>query len=384
LLKTALDAAPSWSALRSTLAREWNTLLLPAQAAVLQENPLPALSALFLASCLAALTAVADKLSRRRRQLQKELRHAEQLLSLQEKRFRALVDNATHGTMLLTPDAEIHYASPSAQELYAAAEDSLVGRNILNLVHIDDRDRMAQTLNALTRRFRSSVTLELRCRRADGSWHRTAVTCTNLLDEPAVNAIATTCRDIELQKQSEEQWKQMAVTDGLTGLANYRRLTEVLDSELRRFDRTARPFAILMFDLDGLKRINDAHGHVTGSRAICRLGDVLRTSCRSIDTPARFGGDEFVVVLPEANLEAARGVANRVIARLRADRELPHLSVSLGMAICPDDGETVEALLKKADVELYEMKASPAICEAPDDGRACYPFPGLSQRARRV
>jgi diguanylate cyclase (GGDEF)-like protein len=87
------------------------------------------------------------------------------------------------------------------------------------------------------------------------------------------------------------------------------------------------------------------------------LADVLRTSCRSIDTPARFGGDEFVVVLPESNLEAAQGVANRVMTRLRAERETPSLSVSVGIAICPDDGETAEALLQKADLELYEMKA---------------------------
>ena len=349
--------SPSWSALRASLARGWTTTLLPAQAAALQENPLPALSALFLASCLATLSPLAAKLSKRRRQLQEELRKAEHLLKLQEKRFLALVDNATHGTMLLTPQAQIHYASPSAMELYGVGGDSLVGRSILPLIHIDDRDRIAQTLVALARRSRASATVELRFQRADGSWHRTALTITNLLDEPAIGAMVTTCRDIELQKQSEEQWKEMAVTDGLTGLANYRRLIEVLDSELKRFDRTARSFAILMFDLDGLKRINDAHGHVAGSRAICRLADVLRTSCRAIDTPARFGGDEFVVILPEATLEAAKGVANRVITRLRADRETPHLSVSVGMAICPDDGETADGLLKKADVELYEMKA---------------------------
>jgi diguanylate cyclase (GGDEF)-like protein/PAS domain S-box-containing protein len=318
----------------------------------------PLLLGLFLSSCLAALSALAPKLSKRRRKLQEDLRSAEHLLSLQEKRFLALVDNATDGTMLLTPQAEIHYASPAAQELYSFGKEPLVGRNVLRLIHAEDRDRMAQALRALTGRFRSSVAVDLRCRHADGSWHWTQFTSTNLLEEPAVNAIVTTCRDIELQKRSEERLKQLAVTDGLTGLANYRRLMDVLNSEIRRFDRTARSFAILMFDLDGLKRINDAHGHIAGSRAICRLADVLRTSCRSIDTPARFGGDEFVVVLPESNLEAAQGVANRVITRLRAERGLPPLSVSFGIAICPDDGETATALLQKADIDLYEMKAS--------------------------
>jgi diguanylate cyclase (GGDEF)-like protein/PAS domain S-box-containing protein len=356
LLKTAL-AVGSLSSLRERLARGWPVLPLEAQAAFLQDSAVPLLLGLFLASCLAALNALAAKLFKRHRKLQEDLRNAEHRLSLQEKRFLALVDNATNGTILLTPQAEVDYATPAAQELYTFGKP-LVGRSVLNLIHAEDRDRMTQALSALTGRFRSSVAVDLRCRHADGSWHWTEFTSTNLLEEPAVGAIVTTCRDIELQKQSEERLKQMAVTDGLTGLANYRRLVDVLRSETRRFDRTARSFAVLMFDLDGLKRINDAHGHVAGSRAICRLADVLRTSCRSIDTPARFGGDEFVVVLPESNLEAARGVAHRVITRLRAERESPPLSVSFGIAICPDDGETAAALLQKADIELYEMKTS--------------------------
>jgi diguanylate cyclase (GGDEF)-like protein/PAS domain S-box-containing protein len=356
LLKAAL-AVGSLSSLRDRLVRGWPVLPLEAQAAFLQDSAVPLLLGLFLSSCLATLSALAAKLSKRRRKLQEDLRNAERLLSLQEKRFLALVDNATCGTILLTPQAEIHYASPAAHELYTFGKP-LVGRSVLNLIHAEDRDRMTQALNTLTGRFRSSVAVDLRFRRADGSWRWTELTSTNLLEEPAVGAIVTTCRDIELQKQSEERLKQMAVTDGLTGLANYRRLMDVLRSETRRFDRTARSFAILMFDLDGLKRINDAHGHIAGSRAICRLADVLRTSCRSIDTPARFGGDEFVVVLPESNLEAAQGVANRVVTRLRAEKESPPLSVSFGIAICPDDGETAAALLQKADIDLYEMKAS--------------------------
>ena len=356
LLKMALTVG-SLASLRDRLARGLPVLPLQAQAAFLQDSAVPVLLGLFLSSCLAAFSALAAKLSKRSGKLQEDLRSAERLLSAQEKRFLALVDNATSGTMLLTPQAEIHFASPSAQEFFDSGKEPLVGRNVLSLIHADDRNRMTQALGSLTGRFRSSVAIDLRCRHADGSWHWTALTSTNLLEEPAVGAIVTTCRDIELQKQSEERLKQMAVTDGLTGLANYRRLIDVLNSEIRRFDRTARTFAILMLDLDGLKRINDAHGHIAGSRAICRLADVLRTSCRSIDTPARFGGDEFVVVLPESNLEAAQGVANRVMTRLRAERETPSLSVSVGIAICPDDGETAEALLQKADLELYEMKA---------------------------
>ncbi|MDP9147722.1 MAG: GGDEF domain-containing protein, partial [Acidobacteriota bacterium] len=93
-----------------------------------------------------------------------------------------------------------------------------------------------------------------------------------------------------------EQVHHLAVSDPLTGLANYRRLLDVLERETERSDRNGRPFAILLIDVDGLKRINDTHGHLVGSRAICRLGNILRRNIRAIDTAARYGGDEFVLV----------------------------------------------------------------------------------------
>jgi two-component system cell cycle response regulator len=86
---------------------------------------------------------------------------------------------------------------------------------------------------------------------------------------------------------------------------NYRRLLGTLDSEIKRYGRSGRSFAVLLIDLDGLKKINDAHGHVVGSRALCRLADTLRIHCREIDTAARYEGDEFVLVLPETEEEAA-------------------------------------------------------------------------------
>ncbi len=91
--------------------------------------------------------------------------------------------------------------------------------------------------------------------------------------------------DITERKKAEEQIRTLALSDPLTGLANYRRLLEVLDSEIKRYDRTERPFSILLLDLDELKRINDVHGHLVGSRAIARVADVLRMQLREIDTP---------------------------------------------------------------------------------------------------
>jgi diguanylate cyclase (GGDEF)-like protein len=161
------------------------------------------------------------------------------------------------------------------------------------------------------------------------------------------------------RQQAEERARQLAVTDPLTALANYRKLLDVLDAEIKRFGRTGRSFAVLLLDLDGLKKINDRHGHLAGSRALCRLADILRLHCRSIDTAARYGGDEFAIIIPETGALEAQQVARRISKRVREDPEKPPLSVSAGAAVYPRDGETIEALLASADNALYEMKMRP-------------------------
>jgi diguanylate cyclase (GGDEF)-like protein len=112
----------------------------------------------------------------------------------------------------------------------------------------------------------------------------------------------------------------------------------------------------VLLDLDGLKKINDAHGHVVGSLALCRMAEVLHLSCRAIDTPARYGGDEFALVLPGTSAEAARRVAQRISQRLKEDVEVPRLSASIGIAEYPRDGLTIEHILSAADRALYEEK----------------------------
>ncbi len=158
------------------------------------------------------------------------------------------------------------------------------------------------------------------------------------------------------RRRAEELVRNLAVTDPLTGLANYRRLVDVLDAEIRRFGRTGRTFAVLLLDLDGLKGINDRHGHLTGSRAICRMADILRVHCRDIDTAARYGGDEFALVIPEAGPKEAMHVVQRIRERAAQDAEAPPISVSIGAAVYPVDGDTRDALLGAADGALYEMK----------------------------
>ena len=194
--------------------------------------------------------------------------------------------------------------------------------------------------------------------------HASAIFSRQLFDGPFFLAeLSKTCSYVVMlsgalldQARLFEQVRSIAVTDPLTGLSNYRRLISVLEAELDRSRRTQRPFSVVLLDMDGLKVINDQYGHLTGSRSLVRIGKILRNHSRAIDTAARYGGDEFAVVLPEAGKDIASRIVSRIRERLSAEPERPALSVSAGVAAFPEDGDTPERLLGAADRELYAMK----------------------------
>src|SRR5437588_612021 len=175
-----------------------------------------------------------------------------------------------------------------------------------------------------------------------------------LLLEPASVAL-----DNALQLKRAEA---LSVTDDLTHLYNSRYLDQVLRRETKRASRSGRPLSLLFIDLDGFKSVNDTHGHLYGSRALVEAAAVIRGSARETDMAARFGGDEFAIVLPDTGSDGAFAVGERIRDRLAAHLFLAddginmHLTGSVGVATLPDVANSAEELLQAADKAMYEVK----------------------------
>jgi diguanylate cyclase (GGDEF)-like protein len=154
----------------------------------------------------------------------------------------------------------------------------------------------------------------------------------------------------------------LSVTDDLTQLYNSRYLSQVLRRETKRASRSGRPLSLLFVDLDGFKSINDSHGHLFGSRALVEAASVIRASARETDMVARFGGDEFALILPDTGSEGAVSVGERVRERIAAFRFLQgdglsiQLTVSVGVATLPDVAASADALIQAADEAMYWVK----------------------------
>lgn len=161
---------------------------------------------------------------------------------------------------------------------------------------------------------------------------------------------------------SLQRAEALSVTDDLTRLYNSRYLNQVLRRETKRASRSGRPLSLLFIDLDGFKQVNDTHGHLCGSKALVEAAALIRGCARETDVVARFGGDEFSLILPDTGREGAVSVAERIRSRigehqfLASDGLAVHLTASVGVATLPDVAGSAEELIRAADMAMYRVK----------------------------
>jgi len=288
--------------------------------------------------------------------LRSERERAEKNLGLSEARYRALTGNLNYAICRCGLDGNFLEVNEAIVTMlgYASREE------LLSINLGGDVIRNSDKLMELFRRSNGSGlvdAIEMEWTRKDRTTLKVYLSGREVLSERGDSrTYELIAEDVTKQRELESHLRRQAASDSLTGLANYKRLVDVLNMEIKRCGRTGRQFALLLFDLDGLKRINDQYGHVTGSQALCRVADVLSVCCRDIDTAARFGGDEFALVLPETNAAAAARVAKRICDCVANDGKGPKLSVSVGSAIYRENGERIESLLSAADLAMYAMK----------------------------
>jgi len=269
--------------------------------------------------------------------------------------FQRLAE-AMGSAIFICEGEQVRYVNHAAEAITEYTREELLAMNFGELVCPGSRELVVSRGPMHQEDAEIAPQGELKILTKDGAERCLDITAAPI-EFDGVSTTLISAFDITECKRAEQEARLLAMTDPLTGLGNYRRILGVLNAEIERTGRTGRSFALLLLDLDGLKEINDSYGHLVGSRALCRLGDVLRACCRAIDTVARYGGDEFSVILPETTVEAAGVVASRIRKELTKDSQQPPLSVSMGVVAYPQDGETIEALLQTADRELYGMKS---------------------------
>jgi len=290
-----------------------------------------------------------NNLRKERDRTEKKLRHS-------EARYRALVGNLTYGMCRCSSRGKFLDVNQALVIMLGyASRDELLAANHASDI-LCDASKRAQLLGCSPGQD-GAEPLEIDWKRKNRTTLKVRLSGREVSNAGEKGSYEIIVEDVTQQRKLEDHLRQQAARDSLTGLANYRHLVETVDAEIRRSERTGREFALLFLDLDGLKQINDCFGHLVGSQALCRLADILYICSREMDTPARFGGDEFALVLPETGQAAADLVARRVCDSFANDGRAPKLSVSIGIAIYPKDGDELDSLLGAADAALYSMKA---------------------------
>jgi diguanylate cyclase (GGDEF)-like protein/PAS domain S-box-containing protein len=285
---------------------------------------------------------------------------AEAALRTSEERFRALVQNATDVITILDAAGMVCYVSPAIERVLDFRPEDLIGTDLVALLHPGDAPRVQRVLAEVAETPGAQAAVDYRSRHRDGSWRWVEATATNLLADPSVGGIVVNARDVTDHREAEARLAHQAFHDPLTGLPNRTQFAELLEAAVGRARSDGRSVGVLLLDLDGFKIVNDSLGHEVGDHQLVAVAQRLVSCLDRGETVARFGGDEFTVLLDEAHPEEAIATADRILAAMAepmgvAGREVAG-GASIGIALGPAHGVTPGELLKAADLALYRAK----------------------------
>lgn len=275
--------------------------------------------------------------------------------------FRALFDAAPDGIVVVDASGTIVLANPSAEQLFGYSTDELIGCPVDRLVPEAARDAHAGHRVGFHQTPRTRAmgrATDLHARRKDGSTVPVDILLSPFQSEDARLVIAVV-RDMTEQRAAREKLEHLAAHDELTGLFNRRRFEREIDVHVAQGARYGGG-ALLMLDIDNFKFFNDVYGHAAGDEVLRHVADILRSRLRATDTVARFGGDEFALLLPHASADDAALVAEEILQTFRSKPAeiqggpVP-VTVSIGVASVPTSS-TAHEVLVAADNALYAAK----------------------------
>jgi len=285
---------------------------------------------------------------------------AQRALSLSEERFRALAELASDGIITADRDGRITFLNRSAAQMFGHAEGALLGRSFLGLMpERFTRDSVGELADFDPNRASNMVgkTIELVGKRCDASEFpvELSVSSWTVGDERFFTAIV---RDISYRKELEQSVLKLARTDHLTCLLSRRAGEEAIARELDRAVRYSRALSFVLLDVDHFKRINDSAGHAGGDSVLRRIGEIVTERVRVTDVAIRWGGEEFLIVLPETDLVGAQdlGDALRGLVEAAAFEVVAQVTLSVGVAQ-RTPGELAEQTIARADARLYAAKS---------------------------
>jgi diguanylate cyclase (GGDEF)-like protein/PAS domain S-box-containing protein len=276
-------------------------------------------------------------------------------------RFGAIIQNASDVIAVVDRDGVIGYVTPSAARLVGGPADALLGRGLDSLFEPSDAPLAIELLRVAAARSGTGDTIQCRLRTTSGPERHIEMSATNLLDDPLVGGLVATIRDVTERRTFEQQLRDQAFHDPLTGLANRALIGDRIEHATRRSRRRGSAPALLYLDLDDFKRINDSLGHPVGDRVLVEVSRRIAGAIRSGDTAARLGGDEFAVLLEECrSVDEAVFAAERIRAELARPIEVDGTRIEIGasIGIVRRDARQLEAadLLRDADIAMYEAK----------------------------